>query len=283
MAQKIFKPMRIESSQNARFKSAVNLNKKKYRDKQGEFLLEGLRSAEMFLSSSGSKLIEPRACFYTKELLAAKPEISELLAALHCPLYELPPELIEKLSDTPSPQGIMLAAAKQQTKLGDLADLTTQPGKNKCFLVLDRVQDPGNLGTMIRTADAMGIDGVICLAGTADIYSPKTVRSTMGSLLALPIACGVSEAELLDFLKKERLKLCVTALDEAAIKSWQADLKSGCAVVMGNEANGASTSLLAAADEKIYIPILGSAESLNVASACSMILYERMRKVFDIK
>lgn len=280
MAQKIFKPMRIESSQNARFKAAMNLNKKKYRDRQGEFLLEGLRSAEMFSSSCGAGLIEPRACFYTKEILAAKPETSELLAALHCPLYELPPDLLARLSDTPSPQGIVLAAAKQPTALSDLAKL---PGRNKCFLVLDRVQDPGNLGTMIRTADAMGIDGVICLAGTADVYSPKTVRSTMGSLLALPIACGVSEQELLDFLKQENLKLCATALDEAAVKPWQADLQSGCAVVMGNEANGASSLLLASADEKIYIPILGSAESLNVASACSMILYERMRKVFDIK
>lgn len=258
----------------------MNLNKKKYRDKQGEFLLEGLRSAEMFLSSSGAGLIEPRACFYTKELFAAKPEINELLAALHCPLYELPRELLEKISGTPSPQGIMLAAAKQPTALSDLAEINS---RNKCFLVLDRVQDPGNLGTMIRTADAMGIDGVICLDGTADVYSPKTVRSTMGSLLALPIACGVSEQELLAFVKKEKLKLCVTALDEAAIKSWQADLNCGCAIVMGNEANGAASSLLAAADEKIYIPILGSAESLNVASACSMILYERMRKVFDIK
>ena len=271
-----FVPERIESAKNSKVKLAVSLRQKKYRGRHGIYLVEGLRSVEMALQTKNH--IAPVMCFFTAEILAADEKLISLLQQLSCPLYEVSETIFAKLSDTQSPQGIMLAVKKPQSELAFLPI-----GEHSCLLVLDRVQDPGNLGTIIRTADALGADAVACLKGTADIYSPKTVRSAMGSLFNLPIVTDLDEEKLIAFSRQKGLKLYATALDETAVKSWQADLCAKCAIIMGNEANGISENLLAAADAKIYIPMLGSAESFNVAVASSLILYERERKIFDIK
>ena len=147
------------------------------------------------------------------------------------------------------------------------------------YIVLDRVQDPGNVGTILRTADAAGASGVILLRGSADVYSGKVVRATMGALFHVPFAEGIAVMELMDFVRSERVTLCAAACDDGACMHYAADLRQPLVIVFGNEANGVSEELLAAS-EHIYIPMCGSAESLNVSAAVAAVLYEAMRQRF---
>lgn len=263
--------MRIEqitSLTNPKIKYVANLQQKKFRDKERVFILEGLRNAEMAIDSGATV----KMCFCTSDILAQE-RAKGAMEKLACPIFEVSEHLYSKISDTKSPQGLMLIVAQ------NAKDLSAILSENKSiYLVLDRLQDPGNLGTIIRTADAMGIGGVICLKGTADIFSPKVVRSAMGSLFNLPIAIKVDEQDLLSFAGEHGLALYATALDEDAKPLWNVDFKQKCALVLGNEANGVSPSLLANSQEKVYIPMQGQAESLNVATASAMIMYEYSRQ-----
>ena len=145
------------------------------------------------------------------------------------------------------------------------------------LLVLDRVGDPGNIGTMLRTADAAGIGGLVLLKGCADIYAPKTVRSSMVSLFHIPVLSGVSEQEFVSTAKKAGYDLLVTCLD-GADNLYKADLSGRIAFVMGNEAGGVSETLLEKADKRVYIPMAGRAESLNVAMAAGIVMFEALRR-----
>jgi tRNA G18 (ribose-2'-O)-methylase SpoU len=145
------------------------------------------------------------------------------------------------------------------------------------LVVLDRVQDPGNLGTIIRTADAVGAAGLVLLKGTADAFAPKVVRSSMGSLFHLPVISEVSEEELLAWCKKAGYTLAACCLDGAG-DLYQTDLTRKLALVLGNEAGGVSETLEAAAGIKVRIPMPGKAESLNVAMAAVVVLFEGLRQ-----
>lgn len=264
----------LTSPTNVKVKFAISLQQKKNRDKQKVFMLEGLRNAEMAVEAKA----DLQMCFCTDKILENS-RANELIAKieeLKCPVYQLPEHIYAKLSDTDSPQGLMLIIKQKAYALNDLA-----LSEKSFLLVLDRLQDPGNIGTLIRTADAMGVSAVICLNGTADIFSPKVVRSAMGSLFNLPICHKIKEDDLLSFAKEHDLKLYATALDEQAKPSWSVNYqeKNICAVILGNEANGISAKLLHSADERIYIPMQGNAESLNVANAGAMIIYERCRQI----
>ena len=139
------------------------------------------------------------------------------------------------------------------------------------------MQDPGNVGMILRTADAAGAAGVILLRGCADVYSSKVVRATMGSLFYVPFISGVDDEELLHFAQEQSLYLYAAACDADAVTHFAADLCRPTIVVLGNEANGVSERLLGAC-QHLYVPMCGQAESLNVASAATAILYESMRQ-----
>ena len=145
------------------------------------------------------------------------------------------------------------------------------------LLVLDRVQDPGNLGTLLRTADAAGVAGVVLLVGTTDVYAPKAVRSSMGSLFHLPVVTDVTEAALLAFCQARCYELLVTSL-EGSINLYQTRLQGRKALVLGSEAAGVSPTLLSAANTRLRIPMAGQAESLNVAMSGAIILFEMLRQ-----
>ena len=156
----------INSLANPKIKLAVSLQQKKYRDKYNLFLLEGLRNAETAVNA-GAKI---DMCFCTPEIIQNK-RAQKLLANITCSVYEIPENIFSRISDTKSPQGLMLVVHKNERSLDEW---TITPGG--CLLILDRLQDPGNIGTLIRTADALGAAGIICLNGTADVFSPKVVR-----------------------------------------------------------------------------------------------------------
>lgn len=259
----------ITSLTNAKVKMALSLQQKKYRDKYQLFILEGIRNAEMVIA----KNISVQMCFFTQKAFTNERGKS-ILEQLNCPCFEVPEHIYQKISDTQSPQGLMLILPIQNHNLDDLSTIN----KSGLYLILDRLQDPGNIGTIIRTADAMGVKAIICLNGTADIYSPKVVRSAMGSLFNLPIITKISEQDLLSFCQNHNLTLYATALDNSAKTSWDISYPQDCAIILGNEANGVSDNLLDKCNAKIYIPMKGDAESLNVANAGSMIMYEYCRQ-----
>lgn len=258
--------MELTGLQNPLVKAAAELKQKKYRQQRGEFLAEGLRTAEEAVAFKAAQQI-----FYTATEDERTLKLLEQAASMQLKLTCVSEAVMKKIADTETPQGIIAVCRMQEQTLEQLL------ASGKLLLVLDRVGDPGNIGTMLRTADAAGVGGIILLKGTADIYAPKTVRSSMGSLFHVPVLSGVAEQEFIDNAKKAGYQLLVTALD-GADNLYQADLKGRLAFVMGNEAGGVSASLMKQADKRVFIPMRGKAESLNVAMAAGIVMFEAMRR-----
>lgn len=172
-------------------------------------------------------------------------------------------EISEYISDTKTPQGMFAAAGAREWSIAQ---------NSRRIVVLDGVQDPGNVGTIFRTAEAFGFDGAVLLGACADVYSPKTLRASMGSALRFPfVRCGAKELRGL-------LGECViyaAMLDSTASKLGNIDFAERCAVMIGSEGSGISPEAAAVCDEKLYIPING-AESLNAAIAAAVIMWEMM-------
>lgn len=262
----------ITSPRNKQIKLAASLKQKKYRDETGLFAVEGSRLAEEAVRSAW----EISFCVCTAQA-CDHPRVAAILAALKerdCPVYRVGKEIYDKISDTKEPQGILLVVKKEIYPLEAL--LKQQPVP--LLVALDGVQDPGNVGTMIRTADAAGCQGVVTLIGSADAFAGKAVRASMGSLFHLPVITDVEPALLLAFLKERGIKTRITALDERAAPHFSVDFRQATAVVFGNEGNGVSAELTRHADGKIFIPMMGQAESLNVAAATAIILFEGLRQ-----
>ncbi len=258
--------MELTGLQNPVVKAAAELKQKKYRTQNGLYLAEGLRTAE---EAVAYKAVE--TLFYVVTDDDRTMRLLEDAAMQNIKLVCVNENVIKKIADTETPQGIIAVCKMRQPKLENLL------ASGKMLLVLDRVGDPGNIGTMLRTADAAGIGGLVLLKGCADIYAPKTVRSSMGSLFHIPVLSGVSEQEFVSAAKKAGYDLLVTCLD-GADNLYKADLSGRIAFVMGNEAGGVSETLLEKADKRVYIPMAGRAESLNVAMAAGIVMFEALRR-----
>ncbi|MGL5084635.1 MAG: TrmH family RNA methyltransferase, partial [Clostridium sp.] len=183
-------------------------------------------------------------------------------------VYTMKNNLFNTLTCTETPQGA-IAVVKNKEISKDI--------EGEFYLLCDKVQDPGNLGTIIRTAHAAGVDGIILTKGTVDIYNDKVIRSTMGSLFYVPI---IHEDENLTYIKEligDGFSLVATSLSESK-DFFEADLKGKVILSVGNEGNGIGDEIFALADKKVKIPMPGGAESLNVAIATSIILFEKVRQ-----
>ena len=258
--------MELTGLQNPVVKAAAELKQKKYRTQNGLYLAEGLRTAE---EAVAYKAVE--TLFYVATDDDRTMRLLEDAAMQNIKLVCVNENVMKKIADTETPQGIIAVCKMRQPKLENLL------ASGKMLLVLDRVGDPGNIGTMLRTADAAGIGGLVLLKGCADIYAPKTVRSSMGSLFHIPVLSGISEQEFVGTAKKAGYDLLVTCLD-GADNLYKADLSGRIAFVMGNEAGGVSETLLEKADKRVYIPMAGRAESLNVAMAAGIVMFEALRR-----
>lgn len=258
--------MELTGLQNPMVKAAAELKQKKYRQQQGLFLAEGLRTVEEAVRYGAVQSI-----FYTAIEDDRTRAVLEEAAAKQIKLVCVSDKVLKKIADTETPQGIIAVCERRSKRLDDFL------ASGKMLLVLDRVTDPGNIGTMLRTADAAGVGGLLLLQGCADIYAPKTVRASMGSLFHLPVLSGLSEELLVQAARKAGYELLVTCLD-GADNLYKADLQGRLAFVMGNEANGVSPALLAAADKRVFIPMQGRAESLNVAMAAGIVMFEALRQ-----
>lgn len=176
------------------------------------------------------------------------------------------------MSDTSTPQGILCVMKRKQYTPDDLLQAA-----NPLLMLLEDIQDPGNLGTILRTGEGAGIDGVIMSRDTADIYNPKTIRSTMGSIYRVPFLYVSSLSDMIAELKQKKITVYAAHLKG---KQWydQADYSGGSAFLIGNEGNGLKEETAALADSYIKIPMGGKVESLNAAMASGILMYEASRQ-----
>lgn len=236
-----------------------------YRREKREFPIEGARLCDEAAKSG----VEITSFLVTNGAAEKYSEIFEAVRKIADPIF-ISDDVAEYISDTKSPQGMFISA-----KMLDKPVISGKIKDSGHFLLLDGLQDSGNIGTIIRTADAFGLDGVILSPDCADIYSPKIVRSAMGSLFRLPI----TETELVGFiesLKNEGYEVYAAMLDSGAKRLGEVKFGSKTAVIIGNEGNGVSEQVYRAAEQKIYIPIQ-NAESLNAAVAASVIGWEMVQ------
>jgi RNA methyltransferase, TrmH family len=185
-------------------------------------------------------------------------------------VFPLESGVLERVADTVTPQAVLGVVGAIDVPLAAL-------GATDLVVVLEDVRDPGNVGAIVRSADAAGADGVICLAGTSDLYNPKVVRASAGSIFHLPIVTEVAAGDLLTELGARGCALLATVASggfDYALGSWP----PAVALVLGNEANGVSPALQRACGGAISIPIAGAAESLNVAMASTVLLFEAARR-----
>ena len=291
----------ITSVNNQRVKEVANLKQKKYRTESGTFFAEGLRAVEEALQYA-----DVTDLFYTEAEAGRLDEV--LKAAGNVPadtkeksgnmnnvnhnnagiakkrneaangirMYQVDEKVMAKLSDTKAPQGVLAVIRTPEQNLRQLRPGTASDN-NAPVIILDRVQDPGNLGTIIRTADAAGALGLILLEGCVDAYSPKVVRASMGSLFHLPVVQDVTAEEALTWCYRNGYEPAATALKNAQ-NVYKADISKKMAFLFGNEANGVAEELQAAAETRLFIPMAGLAESMNVAMAAGIILFEGLRQ-----
>ena len=254
----------IESKDNNLFKFVKKLKERRFRDKENLFILEGLRLIEEAIRAN----MDIEYIIISKDY---EDKFNDLLLENNISsnkIITLSNNLFMQLASTENPQGI-IAVIKKNDKKKDLS--------GDFFLICDKVQDPGNLGTIIRTAHAAGVDGIILTKGTVDIYNDKTIRSTMGSIFYLPIFYDDNDFSIIRNLKKDGFGLVATSLKESR-NFFEEDLKGKIILAVGNEGNGISNELFELADKKVKIPMPGGAESLNVSIATSIILFEKVRQ-----
>ena len=279
---------KIDSSGNPSFKGWHGLTKKKYRDRDGLFLLEGEVLIKEALKEGASvkelifrediedmeSILERLFGEEGKEYVASGnrgAEGKELRAFL------LRGELFDELSQTENGRDIIAVIEKPANPKKSLGERLKDKKYISSILVLDRIQDPGNMGTIIRTADAFGMAGIAVVKGSADIFSPKTVRSAAGSILRVPILTVQDEDELFSLAADLGLKVIATGLKDSE-DVRESDLREGLAIVIGNEGRGVSETILERAERRIKIPMEGRIDSLNAAIATAIIVYECKRQ-----
>ena len=259
----------ISSSENRIVKEAASLAEKKYRDRTGLFLVEGPNLVkEAMLLGNRVRFIFTRAGAADAEAA----ELAEEAQRAGLAVYVLTEGIFDKVAQTRTPQGICAVLEKKSCAPGEFFE----KAGNGCVLVLDRLQDPGNVGTLLRSAEAMGFAGAVFIKGTADPWQPKVVRAAAGSLLRLPILQCEDARQALSLLAGAG-KQVFTAAMEAELACWNAPLSENAAIVIGNEGAGAGEQLKAAAT-LVSIPMAGHTESLNAAVAGSMLMYESYRQ-----
>ncbi|SIR53948.1 TrmH family RNA methyltransferase [Halanaerobium kushneri] len=256
----------ISSSQNDKVKYLNKLYRSRNRRKEGVFILEGKRLIEAALAGGA----DFKQVFLTPAFFKSA-ENDNLLAdlKLKSEFIYLEEQLLKETASTVNPQEI-LAVVKESVFKGE--DFYQQADK---ILLLDRIQDPGNMGTMIRTAVAAGFDGVIALKGSVDIYNQKVIRATMGGIFSIAVRQKLSQEEFMSEIDSRAADYELLAADiEAEEYHFQHRYQDKLILMIGNEANGIDQKLLAAATSKIKIPLAGEIESLNAAVAASVISFE---------
>lgn len=254
----------ISSTSNPQVKRLAQLQKKsKARNEEKVFIVEGIR---MFVEVPRERVekVYVSESFYNKK----KQELN-----LQDYSYEiLSDNVFQHVSDTMTPQGIMCVVKQKQYNIEELLQI-----ENPHFMVLDNLQDPGNLGTIVRTAEGAGVHAVFLSKESVDIFNPKTIRSTMGSIYRMPVIYVEDLLTLLDTFKEKGIKSYAAHL--AGKNSYDQECyKDGTAILIGNEGNGLRDEVSQKADILVQIPMQGQVESLNAAIAASILMFEVARQ-----
>ncbi len=268
----------ISSENNAVFKLCKALSKKKHRDKECKYVIEGNNLInEAFINNANIKCVIVKSDSILSDISGEANDYSKLPSSLNeynfDNIYVMDDKLFDQISSTENSQGT-IAIVDKATVAIDAFENTISSEDN--ILILDRLQDPGNVGTIIRTADATGYRGIICVKGTVDVYSPKVVRSAVGSIFRIPIIYVQDEQDVVSFVHKINFTLVSTS-PNANDNYYEKDLSKAVALVVGNEANGVSKNMLESADYTIKIPMMGNINSLNAAVSAAILMYERIR------
>lgn len=254
----------ITSTSNPQVKRLLQLQKKsKAREEENVFVVEGIR---MFSEVP----VERVEKVYISETLYNKEKHDLNLGKFSVEI--LTDNVFSHVSDTKTPQGILCVVKQKKQELQTLLNL-----ENPHFMVLDNLQDPGNLGTIVRTAEGAGVDAVFMSKDCVDIYNPKTIRSTMGSIYRMPFLYVEDVLEFMELLKKNGITTYAAHL-EGKHTYDEEDYKSGTAILIGNEGNGLRPEISGKADVWVRIPMAGKVESLNAAIAASILMFEVSRQ-----
>lgn len=251
------------SKDNKHVKLALKLKQKKFREQEGLFTVEGIRFIEEAIKSSTLKYI-----LYSNKVYSTS-GWERILEVENIASFEVSDDIIKELCDTENPQGAVAIVEKTDYSFDDV--------KNDYIVILDRIQDPGNMGTIIRTCDAAGVGGIVVTKGSVDIYNSKVLRATMGSVFHVPILYFDSLNEVCEALKPIGYNIYGTS-PSAKKYMYDCDFVDKTAIVIGNEARGIDEEDLRLMDELIKIPMMGDSESLNAAIASGVVIYEVVRQ-----
>ena len=258
--------LKISSKENSFVKHVKKLKDKKYRDISGEYIIEGINLVKEAIQEKAN-IKQFVLCDDCEKNESIPKELMYEIAKYEC-VY-VTEKIFKYLSEVQEPQGIIAIIGKEgkDTNIDYSEDI---------IVALDNVQDPGNLGTILRTVDSIGLTQILVSKGTADSYNPKVVRSTMGAIFRVKIIECDDLAKTLKEIKKQKFKIVVSSLQtNNSIYDINYNKK---VIVIGNEANGVEKEIQEMADEKIKIPMLGKTESLNASVATGIILYEYVRQ-----
>lgn len=259
--------IRVTSKNNRVYTDILRLHQKKYRDREGRYLVEGENLVREAIRQHADilDLVMREGSGFLSEALEEFPTGS---------VYVFDGKLFDAAAPTESSQGI-LAVIRKPDQAGESLSALDRPGGN--LVVLDRLQDPGNIGTIIRTAEGAGYEAVLVIRGTADVFSPKVVRAAAGAIFRMPILMTDTWEEMAELVRGCGKKLAVTSIRDH-LQYYEADLSRDIALVIGNEGNGCDPELIEAADLRVSIPMGGQLESLNASVAAGILMYEAVRK-----
>ena len=260
---------------NNKVKELVMMNQKaKARREVNAFLVEGIK---MFMEAPADRIRE----VYVSESFFEKWEYDNDLQEKtkqkleHCGYEIVNSQTFKKISDTMTPQGILCVMERNDCTLSQIIKK-----EHPFLMVLEDIQDPGNMGTILRTGEGAGVDGIIMSKGCVDIYNPKTIRSTMGSIYRVPFVYSDDIFKTIETLKNNHIKIFAAHLDGKVYYdeiTYQSSLNGTCFLI-GNEGNGLSEKVAKSADTYVKIPMEGNVESLNAAVASSILMYEVLRQ-----
>ena len=264
----------ITSAQNPKIKGLLELQEKsKVRKRKGLFEVEGRRELQHCIEAG----FEPHTLFICRDIITEK-ELDKVLGAIEenftgmtCQIVEIPQHLYDKVAYRGGTEGII---AELKCKEMSLESLKLK--KDPLVVVLESVEKPGNLGAVLRSADASGVDAVIVCDPLTDMYNPNLIRSSIGAVFTVPVATATSE-ETIKWLKDNEIKIYTAQLQDS---EWyyDTDMKGGTAIVMGTEATGLTDIWRKAADAHIKIPMLGRLDSLNVSVSAAILMFEAVRQ-----
>ena len=257
----------ITSAQNPKIKTLLELQEKsKARRKEGLFVVEGRRELLHCVEAG----YEPYAVFYCPEIIS-NADFDAVVEKCDCNYYEIPQHLYDKVAYRGGTEGVIAELYCKEMSLENL-----KLKENPLVVVLESVEKPGNLGAVLRSADASGVDAVIVCDPLTDMYNPNLIRSSIGAIFTVPAATATSE-ETIKWLKDNGIKIYTAQLQDS---EWyyDTDMKGGTAIVMGTEATGLTTAWRKAADAHIKIPMLGKLDSLNVSVSAAILMFEAVRQ-----